>query len=217
MCGRFALDTAEELIEAHYSCSCRSEALTNYNITPEADVAAVVMSRKTGKREAHTFRWGFAAATMAKSRPLFNARIETAAEKPSFRHSLRNRRCIIPASAFYEWCRETRVPYMVKPLERFLSFAGLWNVHRDGEGTPQVRCTILTTKATPPLAKIHERCPAVLDPADFAQWLDPDLDETSRLLSLPHAIRNGEAELGRASPKVNKPSNNDPSLLERPD
>jgi putative SOS response-associated peptidase YedK len=108
---------------------------------------------------------------------LINARAETVAEKPSFRSALKQRRCLIPASGFYEWQKQGtggKQPYFISPREgELFSFAGLWERWHDPEGEEVETCTILTTTANDLMKPIHDRMPVILDPTTEGQWLDP--------------------------------------------
>lgn len=122
-----------------------------------------------------------------KARPLFNARSETAATKPSFRTPWKRRRALIPATHWYEWTGEQggKVPWCIKPETGGLfAFAGLWDLWRVDEGIDLLSCTILTKPAAEPLASLHHRMPIRLPPAHWTGWLDPDvspemIDETA--------------------------------------
>lgn len=217
MCGRYALDTTAGELEELYGCECRSHALVHHNITPGTDITAVAHSRKTGKVEAHPVRWGILPKrAQGGAGPVINARIETVASKPTFREGFRERRCIIPASAFYEWHSGTKAPHAVRAADRgLLSFAGLWEPQRDADGALRVHCAIITAQAGRPLSDVHHRSPALLHRRDFARWLDPSGgDDVGGLLGLPKAPREDEVVLWEVSRRVNRPANNDPGLLD---
>ena len=102
---------------------------------------------------------------------LINARVETAAEKPSFRTALRRRRCLVPADGFYEWAgsKSPKQPYYIGLEGRALfAFAGLWERWGDPEGEPLESCTLLTTASAEHLRAVHHRMPVIVDPADYA-------------------------------------------------
>ncbi len=107
---------------------------------------------------------------------LANARSETVAEKPSFRSAFKHRRCLIPASGFYEWQKRgtgRKQPFFIslRDGEPF-SFAGLWECWHSSEGEVVESCTILTTTANEVMQPIHERMPVILGPSAEEQWLD---------------------------------------------
>jgi putative SOS response-associated peptidase YedK len=103
-----------------------------------------------------------------------NARAETVADKPTFRASFKARRCLIPASGYYEWKHEGKAkqPYFIHPKGGGLfAFAGLWDVWTKGPA-PVESCSIITTTANEATRRLHERTPAILDPSHFGVWLD---------------------------------------------
>jgi putative SOS response-associated peptidase YedK len=116
------------------------------------------------------------------SRPVINARAETAADKPTFRKALRQRRCLIPATGFYEWVRSGRSkqPFLFRLQDGGLAaFAGLWEAGRDPDGKEDEACAILTTEANELVRTAHDRMPVILDPRHYAAWLDPGLTDTT--------------------------------------
>jgi putative SOS response-associated peptidase YedK len=112
---------------------------------------------------------------------LLNARAETVAEKPSFRSAFKRRRCLIPASGFYEWQQtgaRRKQPYFIRPRDGGLfAFAGLWEEWHDPRGEVVETCTILTTGENDVMRPLHDRMPVILDPISDALWLDPGADE----------------------------------------
>jgi putative SOS response-associated peptidase YedK len=107
--------------------------------------------------------------------PLFNARSETIADKPSFAKAFRQKRCLVPADGFYEWQREgkIRTPFFVaRPDRGPVAFAGIWEAAPDGEGGVLVSMSIVTCAAPPSFVPYHDRFPVVLQPETWASWLD---------------------------------------------
>jgi putative SOS response-associated peptidase YedK len=150
-----------------------------YNVAPTQTVP-VVRPAATG-RELVAMRWGITPTWKRGSAPLLiNARAETAATKPTFRKTLRERRCLIPATAFFEWRKEGRQkqPYLFRLAGGGLfAFAGLWEVGRDRDGNEAEACAILTTEANELVRPAHDRMPVILDPRYYAEWLDPSLTD----------------------------------------
>lgn len=109
-------------------------------------------------------RWGFTGRE--KNSLLFNARAETALERPAFRDSMENRRCLVPASGFYEWNRSREKFIFTNPGGGGLLFAGCFQA-----GEPQDEFTILTTAAGPFMRPVHDRMPLVLEPQQAKAWL----------------------------------------------
>jgi putative SOS response-associated peptidase YedK len=97
------------------------------------------------------------------------------ADKPFFRSALKQRRCLIPSSGFFEWKKAGRgkQPYFIHPRdEELFAFAGLWETWDKGK-EPVQSCTIITTDANSALRPLHDRMPVILPPESFAEWLDP--------------------------------------------
>ena len=221
MCGRFALFAPPgQLVEYFDLAEPPTEALEpHYNVTPGRRVAAVRV-RRDGGRRLDLLHWGLV-PFWAKDRrigyKLVNARLETLADKPAFREALARRRCLIPASGFYEWAdgeppgKRKRQPFFARTAdEPLLAFAGLWERWRGPDGAPLESCTIVTTAAHGVLAPIHDRMPVAVVRADFATWLDP----TTGLAALAAlAARGPSFEAWPVGPAVNDPRNDDDRLM----
>lgn len=188
MCGRYSLDTPLPRIVEHFGLDHSSELFARYNIAPSQVVPAV---RTTdGGRELIMLRWGLL-PPWAKDEKIaynmINARAETVATKPAFRSAFRQRRCLIPASGFYEWEPEGRSkqPHYFRMRDGdVFAFAGLWE-HWEGEsGNVIESCTIIVTEANALLRPIHDRMPVILEPDDYASWLDPHRHDTDSLAPL---------------------------------
>jgi putative SOS response-associated peptidase YedK len=117
-----------------------------------------------------------------------NARAESVAERPAFKAAFRSRRCVIPASGFYEWRRGggPKRPFLIRPKDgEPLGFAGLWEAWRDpASGEAVVSCTIITCAPNELVAELHDRMPVILDPEDQGRWLDPGAPGGEQLLRL---------------------------------
>ena len=181
MCGRFALPG--DVREAVETFSARPRDLdrwpsllqARYNICPTQPVAAIRLG--ADGREMVGMRWGFLPSwykTATDGPLLINARSETIAEKPSFRDAARQRRCLIPASGFYEWQgpEKPKTPYFIAPAETgIFAFAGVWQAWRQPDGEVIDTCAIVTCPANEMLSPIHHRMPVVIAPEDYGLWL----------------------------------------------
>ncbi|MCR9087217.1 MAG: SOS response-associated peptidase [Rhodobacteraceae bacterium] len=180
MCGRFALtlphDAVAQLFEAVPSNDLPD--VPNYNICPTNSVHAVLQDG--GARRLAALRWGFLPhwyKTPTDGPLLINARAETIAEKPAFRAACRSRRCLIPATGFFEWTKDdagTRLPWYIHPSQgALLAFAGVWQdwTTKDGGGETLRSCAIVTTAANAPMSAIHHRMPVLLAAPDWPLWL----------------------------------------------
>lgn len=203
MCGRFArIHFRGKLIEKYRLK--KGELLEDrlddrYNIAPMQNIAAV---RATDAGNELVFlRWGLIPSWSKDAKiayKLTNARVETVAEKPSFRSAFKQRRCIIPASGFYEWKREAKQkqPFYIHPRDEgdLFSFAGLWETWHDPEGEVIESCAIITTDANELMRTIHDRMPVILDTETESVWLDPHAPtEDLRSLLVPFASDRMEA------------------------
>lgn len=179
MCGRFTQHYDWHEVEALYGLHGAARNLQpHYNIAP-TDAVDVVAGGDAGA-VLEPMRWGLVPSWWRKGlRELpatFNARAETVAEKPVFRDAFRRRRCIVPASGYYEWCKAAsgKDPwYITGSSGGVLSFAGLWDTWNDPHsGAPIRSCTIIVTAANALTGTVHDRMPVLLDPTGFAAWLD---------------------------------------------
>jgi putative SOS response-associated peptidase YedK len=175
VCGRFTLTASgEELAEA-FGLDDTPVLAPRYNIAPTQAVAVVRAEGPEGRRALSLLRWGLLPrATAETKRPLINARAETASSTPSFRDAFARRRCLIPASGFFEWtgAGKKRQPwYFRMATGRVFAFAGLWEPPFDPVETPTA--TILTTEPNEITRPVHDRMPVILAPGDYARWLDP--------------------------------------------
>jgi len=169
MCGRFTLDPTTKF-EERFKVSNRLENRTaRYNIAPSQDVPVIIRSSPT---RIVMMRWGLIphwATDESIGSKMINARAETITEKPSYRGLLGTKRCIVPASGFYEW-QDTgghgKQPFYIHAdAGEYLPFAGLYDIWKSPEGIEVYSCTIITTQPTVNLQAIHNRMPVILEPA----------------------------------------------------
>ncbi len=190
-----------------------------YNVAP-TQASPVCRVNEQGERELVPMVWGFKPAWSDPKRPgPINARSETVATSPMFRAAFRARRCIVPASGFYEWKQTGRgkQPHYIRPADErgLLAFAALWEPpaeedDRGGKGAARGTFTILTTRPNALLAAIHNRMPVILQPKDFQDWLSAK--EAPRALFDPFPAE--EMTAYPISARVNSPRNDDAKLIE---
>lgn len=184
MCGRFFLDARSGDIIEHYNAPPPDLFTARYNIAPTTPVLALA------GESFDLYRWGLIpswAKDVSIGNRMFNARAETVAEKPSFRNAYRRRRCLVPASGFYEWRTESgrKQPYCCHIGHRLFSMAGIWEHWQDADGNEIQSCAILTTDAKGAMRELHERMPVYIAPPDYEAWLHcagDDTAEADRLL-----------------------------------
>jgi putative SOS response-associated peptidase YedK len=147
-------------------------------------------------------------------KPVINARAETAATKPMFRHALAGNRCLVPADGFYEWKKTEagKVPYRITLAnEEPFAFAGIWNV-LETEDKALLTFAILTTTSNDLMQDIHNRMPVILPAAAEALWLDPTRD-AGDVKDLLKPYRASDMTAYPVSKKVNIPSIDVPELI----
>jgi putative SOS response-associated peptidase YedK len=204
-----------------YQLAEAPEFAPHYNVAPTQDVVAIRQT-DNGAREAVPLRWGLVphwAQDLAIGNRMINARGETVADKPAFRHSFKTRRCIIPASGFYEWAQTEagKWPYFITAESApLLSMAGIWARWQKGDAAAVETCAIVTVPAAPALFEIHARMPLCLSTDAYADWLDPATpDEVCReLLTANDGPTFAIHPVGRA---VNNPRNDSADLVARVD
>jgi putative SOS response-associated peptidase YedK len=217
MCGRYTLKTPVSVLAERFDIEDSPSSITpSYNIAPTQQVATVLA--ENGKRKLEMLHWGLIpswAKDPEVGNRMINARAETVAEKPSYRKAFQERRCLILADGFYEWQKTDngKQPFYIRMQDESpFAFAGLWESWRNGR---EIRsCTIITTAPNELAAPIHNRMPVILDPEDYEMWLDPDFDERDPLTSLLKPYPADVMEAYPVSRRVNKPSNNEPGVIE---
>ena len=172
---------------------------------------------ETGERRLDLLRWGLMPSwtkTLKQARPI-NGRSETAATARMFKGALANRRCLVPANAFYEWkaMQDRKQPYAIARRDGApLAFAGVWGWWKAPDGELVRTFAILTTAATPTMRQLHERMPVIFEPDAWSIWLDANSDPALDLM------RPAAADVLRfwpVSPVVNSVRNNWAELLDR--
>lgn len=224
MCGRFGFDIPRQVLREHFALDAVYDIAPRYNIAPTQEAPVVLLHPESGARVLRSLRWGLVPSWARDARGgarLINARSESAADKPAFRAAFKRRRCLAPAAGFYEWKRlpAGKQPWWIRLTGGGpLAFAGLWE-HWLDPASPSTDATlysftILTTAANPLVAGLHDRMPVILNPRDYAAWLDPAAsrpDLEALLAPYPGELM----EAWPVSRRVNSPQNDDPSLLDR--
>jgi putative SOS response-associated peptidase YedK len=220
MCGRYTLKTPVERLSEMFHFPEIIPLKPRYNIAPSQPVAVVRRLPDDLDRKLAMLRWGLIPAWTkdpAKARQPINAKAETVAELPTFRAAFRKRRCLIPADGFYEWQQQGRYKQPVyihmKDREPF-AFAGLWERWVGEEDEFIESCTILTTEPNELLAQVHNRMPVILDPTEYEVWLDPDVQEVSRLKPLLSPYPPDQMTYYPVNLRVNNPRNDDALCVE---
>lgn len=186
----------------------------NFNVCPTNQVATVISDG--ADRKLVSMRWGFLPHWYKATNGgplLINARSETIAEKPAFKAAVRERRCLIPATGFYEWTKDddgNRLPWYITPKSDPLVFAGVWqDWERDGE--QHTTCAIVTTAANAKMQAIHHRQPVTLAEESWAKWLG---EEGKGAALLMNAAPEDQLSFFRVDPAVNSNRASGPELIE---
>lgn len=198
MCGRFVLTSPHQAMERLFDVTIGRDLPARYNLAPGQPILIVRRKERDGpsdpspsdpspsdlgppERELAVVEWGLVPPWMKQrptSRPMINARSETVADKPAFRAAYRRRRCLVPASGWYEWRSVGPGPkqpvFIHVPDAPLIAFAAIWERwHGPDGGNWLETVAIVTRPALPSLAPLHPRMPLVLHPGDYAPWLDP--------------------------------------------
>jgi putative SOS response-associated peptidase YedK len=220
MCGRFTSLLSPEIIASTYGVSAPPLLETSYNVAPTQSVIAI-RQRADCRREAAIVRWGLIPSWAKDSsigNKLINARCETVAEKPSFRTAIRQRRCTVPASGFFEWAATAngKIPHYVTMNDGSpLSLAGIWESWKNSDGEITESCALLTTEANSLMATIHERMPVILHQADLDLWLDRAVTEQKGLQRLYKPYPSELMQEWPVSTFVNSPAHNSEECIHR--
>jgi putative SOS response-associated peptidase YedK len=212
MCGRYALTSPPTVIAERFHLLWTPEIAPRYNIAPSQMIPAV---RETEQGRALAFlKWGLIpswAKDASIGMKLINARGETLADKPAFRSAYRQRRCLVPADAFYEWkpVAGRKQPFCIRMRDEGpFGMAGLWEHWKAPDGQTVESCTIVTIDANALVSELHDRMPLILAPGDYDAWLRAESKE------LPPAVPAQEMRYYPVSPLVSNARNDVPACLD---
>ncbi|HET6264165.1 MAG TPA: SOS response-associated peptidase, partial [Usitatibacter sp.] len=176
MCSRYFLDADGNIIAYAFRVPPSDRVRKRFNIAPTQD-APVIRAGPGGEREIAMLRWGLVpswAPDLKVGTRMINARAEGIDAKPAFREAVKSRRCVVPATGFFEWQGEPgrKQPYAVTvPGQALFAFAGLWERWKPRDGESVETFTIVTTDANEAVARIHDRMPVILPPDAVEAWL----------------------------------------------
>ena len=177
MCGRLAVTLPNDAMAQLFAAQPANDLpeVPNYNVCPTTQVHTITSDQ--GTRRLSQMRWGFIPKWYKKPSGgplLINARAETIAEKPAFKAACRERRCLIPASGFYEWTKDEeggRDPWYIQARDKApLAFAGIWQDWSQDDEILRT-CAVVTTAANTSMSAIHHRMPVILAQKDWPLWL----------------------------------------------
>ncbi len=228
MCGRFGLFHTWEDVHAAYGLINQPlKMIPRWNIAPTQAVHAVIRAAagpQRGRREIMGLQWGLIppwAKDPAIGAKMINARGETLTEKPSFKNAFRRRRCLIPASGFYEWQAVGSGPkqpvWIARPDRGLITFGGLWEIWHGPNGGELHTCTIVTTDANETLMPYHHRMPVVIGQGDFDAWLGDGQEcweDVARAGELIRPASEDTLAVRTIGSEVNDIRNDEPKLLD---
>ena len=212
MCGRITITDPNEALAALFDAVAGNDLPESprFNVCPTNPVAVVTSD---GTRRLRTMRWGLVPAwykTPTDGPLILNARSDTVAQKPAFREAIRQRRCILPASGFYEWSagpNGSRLPwYITRTDGQPMAFGALFNHWGDIDSVATV-----TVAGGPNMAGIHDREPVILEPADWPLWLGEAGHGAALLM---RSTAPGVLRAQRVDPAVNSNRAQGPQLIE---
>lgn len=216
MCGRFArYSSTSELAWRYFDLKLGDDYdRPRYNIPPGTELEAFRAAEEGGAAFQPMY-WGFRHHRVMDGPTPINARAETVATSPYFRHAFAHRRCIIPADGWYEWqpTEHGKQPYFVTLTDDapqdVIFLAGIW----EPMAVEDACCAIITEPAPPHLAHIHDRQPLTLDADCRWDWLNPELTERAEIRRHTRRLNPEALRAYPVSPRVNRPFEDDPDLL----
>jgi putative SOS response-associated peptidase YedK len=219
MCGRYAFLLPPEAMTALFRVLNDIDYPPRYNITPTQPIVVIV--ERQGRRTAELFRWGLVPGWVKDPREfslLINARSETMAEKPSFRDALRNCRCVVPASGYYEWMKgadgERRPYYITSSETETMAFAGLYSTWAGPNGEEVDTVCIVTVDPNLEISGVYDRMPAILRGEDAIDaWLNTRDVDVREAVGLAVSPPSGTMRYHPVSKAIGKATSEGPELI----
>lgn len=221
MCGRYVLKRKDlEALMAQLGVKDPREFVSRYNIAPSTIIPAVRPAASGTEREAVGLQWGLVPPWSKDPKSgamLANARAEGIAAKPAFRAAIRKRRCVVPASGFYEWQTIGRLKqpwyFQMKDGAPFL-LGAIWEKWRGEDGVELQTCALITTEPNDVVRPLHDRMPVILPRERIDAWLDPALQDPELLQAMLAPYASAEMSGTPVSPRVNRVGNDGPECIE---
>lgn len=217
MCGRYSLVCIDDLGNRFRIFNPMLGARSKFNIAPGTRQPVIVQGALS--RELKQMQWGLVphwTKNLKTAHPIINARAETLLEKPSFASLLKKKRCLVPASGFFEWKHEgaRKIPfYMYLNDQPLFAFAGLYDEWHDPAGTMLATYTIITTEPNALMATVHNRMPAIISPDYEEEWLTGEQPDAGQLKEMLVPYPAEKMAMHTVSPLVNTPSANDERVI----
>lgn len=219
MCSRYNLTAPPEAVRAFFSAVGEADFPPRYNIAP-TQPALIVRNSADAQRELVLVRWALIPSWVKDpgqlKTTLINARAESAADKPSFRGPLRHRRCLVPATGFYEWTGRPggKQPHHMTPRGGgLMALGGLWEHWLGADGSELQTMAILTVAANQAMGRLHDRMPLIIQPDDFDRWLDCRPGTAEFITDLMQPAPEDFLDFNEVSRKLNSVRNEGAGLL----
>jgi putative SOS response-associated peptidase YedK len=219
MCGRFTLHTPEARIREVFHLE-HTEPLglaPRFNIAPSQDIP-IIRESESGL-EMVLAKWGLVPGWSKEPKTRYstiNARIESVAEKPTYRAPFKHRRCLIPADGFYEWklVNGHKIPHHIRMRDGgIFAFAGLWDQWK-GEGETLDSCSIIVMPSNEVMKPLHDRMPTIIAPAHYDLWPDPRITDKQEIMQYLNSAPSGQLKAYPVSPWVNAPKHDDERCIQ---
>lgn len=219
MCGRYTLFGTHDLGKRFGARDSVLVERDNYNVAPGQYMPVVIKSDAGISVE--PMLWGLVpmwAKDVSIGYKMINARAESLFDKPAWRGPIKHRRCLVPATGFYEWKLQSdskgKQPYFIKPKDQeVFAFAGVFDSNIDATGRELWSYSIITTEPNKEMANLHNRMPVILRPEDESVWLEPSLQDRGAVEALLRPYHDGGLEMYEVSRDVNSVKNNDEHLV----
>ena len=215
MCGRFTIVPTIDFHE-RFGLPPGPAVIPRYNVAPGQEIPVIASDNRN---RVVPMTWGLIPSYTRDpvgGRPMINARAETLMERPAFREAVQSRRCLVPASGFFEWKKEgkRRLPFYIRlKTTPLFAFAGLHESWRDPHGRELATFAIITTEPNELVAGLHDRMPAILPREKEEAWIRPGEVGPVDLARMLAPYPPGEMEAYPVSGMVNDPVNDGHGLI----
>ena len=219
MCGRFTIKfTIEQACREFKVKKILEKFIPSYNVAPSQKVP--VIYNENGVITLDACKWGLIPHWAKEANTgyrMINSRVETLAEKHTYDKELKEGRCLIPASGFFEWKKEkdSKVPMYIHLKKReMFALAGISSDWTAPDGTILKTCSIITTTPNSFMQAIHDRMPAILPKEMESEWINPKIHEKKEILNMVKTHPAKDMYAYSVSSMVNSPANNNPKVIE---
>lgn len=221
MCGRYLMTSPKDAMIQSFKVAAGAAIPPRYNIAPTQPVLIVRLG-EAGQRELAAVEWGLVPEWKKErgDKPLINARVETVIEKPSFRASMKRKRCLVPFDGWYEWksLNGRKQPFLIRPVAGGpMAFAGIWATWHGPNGDFWLETmAMLTAPTTGPMKGLHSRMPLVVRPDQYDAWLTPHDPLPRGFLDSFDFLPETAFEWQQVSTRVNNARFDGPACMEPP-